>query len=306
MKIFSNTFFVLIIISLCSFPFYINEYYLHNAIIIICFAVLALSWDLAARAGILSLAHAAFFGLGGYTSALLMKYFSLPVPLCFTAAGIFGSLVAVLLGFVTLRLSGLHFAIGTMAFTMLLQVLALHFKDFTGGAMGISIPMLFDGSRIPSYFLLIAVLTVLLICSTLLQRSSFYLAYTSIRTNESTAAVLGVNTNFIKISLFSLSSFFASITGAIYFSYTSSIIPYEAFSLDITVSSIVMAVFGGLFSTIGPIIGAFFLKMIEEYLRGQFTSGHMILYGLILIFAVLVMPQGILGVIKKWKKLFKS
>lgn len=295
-----NSALLFVLLAAVLFPFISGEYYLHVAIQALMFAVLALSWDVAARAELVSFAHAGFFGLGAYVSALSFLKLGLPLPLCFLAAVLVAAGAALMLGYLTLPLTGIHFAIATLAFTQTLQVVALRLPGLTGGAMGITVPSLFGGARLFSYFLIFALLLVLTGISLYLERSPFRLAFTAMRTSERVAAVLGVNVVRYRLLVFLVSAIFAALAGAFYVHYTSTTIPYEAFSLHIGVASLVMPVFGGLYSTAGPLLGAVVLYGGEEFLRTAISYGYMVVYGLILIVVILFLPRGILGVVRRW------
>lgn len=291
------------IILAVAFPFITGEYYRHLSILTLMYAVLALSWDLAARAELVSFAHTGFFGLGAYVSAITFLKFDLPFFLSFAIAVLLTTLVAIGLGYLTLRLSGIYFAIATLAFSQVLLVVALQVPKVTGGAMGISVPSLFGGMRVFSYFLVLSILALVILVSIYLEKSHFHLAYSAMRTSSRVASVLGVNTVRYRLAAFTLSAIFACLAGAFYVHYTTTTIPYEAFNLNVGVVSIVMAVLGGLYSTAGPVMGAVILKIVEEYMRTTIPYGYMLIYGLILVAGILFLPKGILGVLKKWKYL---
>ncbi len=291
------------IILAVVFPFITGEYYRHLSILTLMYAVLALSWDLAARAELVSFAHTGFFGLGAYVSAITFLKFGLPFFLSFAIAVLLTAMVAIGLGYLTLRLSGIYFAIATLAFSQVLLVVALQVPKVTGGAMGISVPSLFGGMRVYSYFLVLGILALVILVSIYLERSHYHLAYSAMRTSSRVASVLGVNTVRYRLAAFTLSAIFACLAGAFYVHYTTTTIPYEAFNLNVGVVSIVMAVLGGLYSTAGPVLGAVLLKIVEEYMRTTIPYGYMLIYGLILVTGILFLPKGVLGVLKKWKYL---
>lgn len=299
--VFSGAAWLLVLPGALAFPFLSGEYYLHVAILAVMFAVLALSWDIAARAELVSFAHVGFFGLGVYASALSYLKLGLPLPICFLVAASVAGAAALVLGLLTLRLTGIHFAIATLAFSQTLQVIALQLPGFTGGAMGLTVPSLFGGARLPGYYLIFGILLVLIGVSAYLEYSGYRLAFSAMRTSERVAGVLGVDVTRYRLVVFGISAVFASQAGAFYVHYTSATIPYEAFSLHIGVASLVMPVFGGLYSTAGPLVGAFTLYVVEEFLRSTISYGYMVVYGLILIIVVLFMPKGILGVVRRWK-----
>lgn len=290
-----------VVVLAVVFPFLAGEYYRHLAILALMYAVLALSWDLAARAELVSFAHAGFFGLGAYASAVTFLKLDFPLIVSFIAAVLLSVVIAIALGYLTLRLSGIYFAIATLAFSQVLLVVALQFPQITGGAMGISLPSLFGGMRVFSYYLILGILVATIAVSLYLERSHYHLAFSAMRTSSRVASVLGVNTVRYRLTAFTLSAVFACLAGAFYVHYTTTTIPYEAFNLNIGVVAIVMAVLGGLYSTVGPITGAIVLRIVEEYMRVTIPYGYMLIYGLVLILGILFMPKGIVGVLRRWK-----
>lgn len=285
-------------VSLALAPLAADPYLLHIIILILMSAVMALSWDLLVRTGQLSLAHAGFFGLGAYASALTFNLLGAGWLVSFLSAALVGGVAALGLGIITLRLHGMYFAIATLAFTEVLRTFTLQ-AQFTGGAVGVTLPAIFGGSRVAAYYLVLAVFLLCLAVSLSLQKSRWGLAFQAIRARQSVAEVLGIDTVKTKLAAFVLSSLFPSLMGAFYIHYVTYIIPYEAFSLNISVSALVMSVSGGLYSTAGPVIGAVVLKILEEYLKSAIVYGYTVIYGLILALVILFMPNGLLGVMRR-------
>lgn len=175
-------------------------------------AILALSWDFLARTGQLSLAHAAFFGLGAYTFALLANA-GVPQILAFLAAGVFSSLMSLLLGLVTLRLHGMYFAIATLAFAEVLKTI-INQLPFTGSSQGLLVPALFGGGFLALYFVGLVVLLLLVAISEWSKRAKLGYAFSAIRQGELVARVLGVDATRVKLLAFAISSFFVGLVGA--------------------------------------------------------------------------------------------
>lgn len=279
-------------------------------------AVLALSWDILARTGQLSLAHAAFFGAGGYTTAIMVKLFDWPLWWGIPAGGIVAIVLALLLGVVTLRLRGIYFAIATLAFAEVLKAVVRQLPtSIAGGAAGINVSPLFRPEFIPGemerweiafqrndgYFLVYAgILLLTILVSIGMQRSRLRFANTAIRTNEEVAAVMGVHAARFKILAFVLSSFLVGILGAVAAHRVGSVIPEGTFGIGVTVFALVTPIFGGLYTTVGPILGAGVLAGLEESLRRVFQDGYLIGYGLVLILSIMFMPKGLVGL---WARL---
>jgi len=283
-----------------------------NAIVL---ATLALSWDLLARTGQLSLAHAAFTGAGAYTTAILFKLTGAPLWLGIPLGGVVAALLALGLGSVTLRLFGIYFAIATLAFTEVLKAAVQRLPTpVAGGAAGINVPALFRPTfvagtmerwevaflRNQSYFWVYAALLVLaIVVSAVVQRSRLRAAFTAIRTNEQVAGVMGVNPARMKLLAFVLSSTIAGLLGAIEAHRLGSVSPDGAFSVQTTVLALVTPIFGGLYTTLGPILGATVLAGIEETLKRTFSEGYLIGYGIVLVASILFMPRGLVGLLAR-------
>lgn len=271
-----------------------HPYYLQLALNILIFAVLALSWDLLARTGQLSLAHAAFFGLGAYASALLVTLVHLPIGLGIAAGGLVAMMAATALGVLTLRLRGIYFAIATLAFSETLRVIAKQVR-FTGGSSGLIAPPLLGGSLPAQYLVILTILVAAIAVSWAINRSRWYFAFTAIRTNEEVAGAMGVDVVRFKVLAFAISAAFAGLAGAFYTHVFLFINPFEAFSIATSVGALVAPIFGGLYSTVGPLVGAVVLRVGEEILRTKFQSGYLIIYGLILAIVILYLPRGLVG-----------
>jgi branched-chain amino acid transport system permease protein len=286
---------------LVALPFITGPYYLHLALATVMYGVLALSWDVLARTGQLSLAHSGFFGLGAYASAIIFTRFHVPAVTSIILAGAVAAVVALGLGLLTLRLHGIYTAVATLAFGEVLRTIALQTPGLTGGAMGVQVPPLFGGDRVRAYFLILAVLATAVLFSEWVARSRLRLAFEATRQRPLLAEVMGVDTVRYKVLAFGATSVFPAVAGAFYLHYITVTIPYEAFSINVAVHSVVMSVFGGLHTTVGPLLGTFVLKVAEEFLRVNIPYGYSIIYGFILVSAVLFMPRGLLGVVRSWR-----
>lgn len=277
--------------------------------------VLALSWDVLARTGQLSLAHAAFYGAGAYATAILARAADLPLALGIPLGGAVAALLALGLGAVTLRLRGIYFAIATLAFTEVLRAVAQELPTgIAGGAAGINVEPLFRPTfvagqmerweiaflRNQGYFYVYAGLLVLsIVVSVLVQRSRLRSAFTALRTNEEVAAVMGVRPARSKLLAFVLSSALVGLLGAVEAHRISSVSPDGTFSIATTILALVTPIFGGLYTTLGPVLGAGVLSGIEETLRRTFADGYLVGYGVVLVVSILFMPRGLVGLAQR-------
>lgn len=282
-------------IALITYPHYADPYFLHLTIAALIAMTLASSWDILARTGQVSVGQAGLFGIGAYTAVLLYRWYPLPPLLCMLCGALAATLVSIFLGYLTLRLRGIYFSITTIAFAEALAVICLMIPDFTGGAMGVSVPPLYGGNRTLCYYLILGVVAACIFTVWFIQSSRLTFAFTAIRENEEVANVMGINPTRYKVLAFMISAFFTGFAGGFYAHYNTYIIPYEVFGLSISIACLVMPIFGGLYTIAGPIIGTILIKIIEEYLRVNITYGHQIAYGLILVVVVLFMPGGLVG-----------
>ncbi|HEX2862962.1 MAG TPA: branched-chain amino acid ABC transporter permease [Deinococcales bacterium] len=262
-------------------------------------ATLALSWDILARTGQLSLAHAAFYGLGAYTYGIMANA-GIPQVLALLTGGVVAVLASLLLGAVTLRLSGMYFAIATLAFAQVVQTIVNQLPlGFAGGAMGMTVPGLFGGGVREIYLAGLVILALCVLTSTLIERGRLGIAFRATREGELVARVLGVRTTSVKLTAFAISSFFAGLAGAVFAGATFYINPLDAFSTSVSVTALVIPIFGGLYTTAGPVLAAFLLRALEDTLRLYVGQGYLVGYGLILVVSILFLPRGLAGLFRR-------
>lgn len=278
-----------------AFPFLAGPYLVHLAVGVLMTMTVAISWDILARTGQVSVGHAGLFGIGAYGAAILHTRYGIPPLLAILLGALTAIVVALLLGLVCLRMRGIYFSIATLSFAEALQVVALMQRDITGGAMGLSVPPLFGGDRVLAYYLILVVTVAAVATAFYVGQSRLHFAFTAIRDNEDVAGVTGINQTLYKILAFVISAFFTGVAGGFYSYYFTFIDPPTTFGLGLSVSAMVMPIFGGLYTLAGPIIGTILIKGLEEYLRITFARGHFIAYGLVLMLAVLLLPNGLVG-----------
>ena len=265
--------------------------------------LVAVSWNLMANAGLISLGHSGFWGLGAYTAALLANSVHMPFWLTVVPAMLLGAAFGVFLAYVTGRLRGLFFAISTLAMSEALRVVALMVPKLTGGAEGLFVfdEIRPDRTTMTSFALCLAVATVAI--SYFLSKSRYQYALRAMRDSESAVQMLGVNPAHFRMGVTALSGAIASCAGVISAWYTGYLDPGAAFDLKITISSQIAPLFGGLYTVTGPVIGSFAILFLSELTRLQFgyTAGvGLLVYGVILVFGVLFMPTGIVGLSRRW------
>lgn len=256
--------------------------------------VLAQSWNLVGGyTGLISLGHAAFFGIGAYSAAILMSELQFPFIIAVLAGGGLAVAFAIIIAFPTFRFRGVYFAIGTLILAEALRIWMINW-EFTGGAQGVQFPI----SRIPSlnsfyYMMLTAAIVVTAVVTLILQRK-LGLGLRAIRDNEESAQNMGVNIFRTKLFSFTISAFMTGLIGAIHATRLSVIEPYSIFGVNWTINMINIVIIGGMGTIIGPIIGAIFITFLGEALADFYTV-HLMITGVIFILVIRFMPEGIWG-----------
>ena len=260
---------------------------------VIMYVILALGWNMFSGAtGYISLATAAFFGLGVYTSAILGEY--MPLPMLMLVGGIAASVLAFLIGVITLRLRGVYFTIFTLGVVKLLEVLILYLEIHLNGTRG---RFVVSYSFTEVFYALYILLIVQLIAIIAIRRSRFGKALTCIAEGEDAAQHIGINSTRVKILCFAVSAFAMGAAGAAMATRWSYIDPGIAFNANYSFLPVLMVIFGGAQNLLGPIIGAAVFAYLQELLTTEFPYIYMLAMGIIMILAILFMPRGILGVV---------
>ncbi len=248
-------------------------------------AMLALSIYLTLSCGLLSLANAAFMGIGAYAAALVTLQTGLSFPVALLAAGVLPALVALIIGIPTLRLSGVYLAMATLGFGEVIRVIILNLQ-ITGGPMGINgIPQKTEFWHI----LLLLVVTLAILAR--LRRSKIGRAFAAIKADDVAARLMGIDVARTKLLAFVLGAVIAGVAGGLNAHYTYTIGPGN-YAFENAVDILTMAVFGGTSNLIGPTIGATILTLLPEALR-QLKDFRLAFNGLILIVVILYLPKGI-------------
>ena len=289
-----------ILILLAFVPLYAPGYTAILFSSILMYVVLAVSWLVfSGPTGYISLAPAAFFGVGIYASAIIGK--ALPFPIVVAIGGLASFCLALLVGALTLRLRGIYFAIFTFGLVMLMAHSMLFYELHVTGTRGRFVMVM---SYNTVYYYMLGILVLLLLTAYLIKRSRFGLALYSIGQEEDAAAHTGVNVTMVKVMTFAISAFFMGTAGAVMATKWTYIDPFIAFNPNYSFMPVVMAMFGGMGQLYGPVIGAAILTYLEEFLITKFAEIYMLIFGAILVVAILYMPNGLVGLIQKlWKQI---
>jgi branched-chain amino acid transport system permease protein len=196
-------------------------------------------------------------------------------------------------------------AIATLAFAEAMKILVIMLPGLTEGAEGVAIPPLFGGeeaARTKGYYLIFGIASLCVLMAYFLKRSKLYYAFTAIHDDEEAANMLGINPTKYKVVAFTLSAFFVGIVGSFYAHYIAYIDPHAVFNIHTSVEAQIMPLMGGLYTVAGPVVGAFILTLLGEYLRITIKEGYLIAYGVILVIVIFYLPQGLVGLTGKWVK----
>jgi branched-chain amino acid transport system permease protein len=274
------------------------------------FGGLASAWNIIGGfTGYASFGNVVFFGLGGYTVAVLMVHARWGFWMALPVAVAVGAGYAALVGLPVLRLRGHYFAIATLGVAEGTREIVLNLPDLTGGGAGISLPVLGAQAVTASpgntgfYYLFLAALGVAVAVASAVSRSRFGYGLRAIHDDEQGAAATGINTTRAKLAAFALSGALTSLIGALFAFQQVAIYPERLFSVEITVLMVAMAVIGGLGTVVGPVIGAVGLQLLAEYLRQRYLGLHLIVFGSLMVAVVVLMPEGLVSSLSQvWRE----
>ena len=295
---------VLPLVVLIALPFNnLSGFYLDLFYFTFTYAAMSVGWNIiGGYTGYISLANLGFFGVGSYIAGLLLIHLGWPILLTAPLVGLICSLLAAGLGWVALRIRGPSFVIVTLAFTFIMQMLALNLRGLTGGSVGLYLPLLklpAGLELVPFYYYALGMLVVAVLVTIGIRRSRFGLGLIAIREDEGKAEGSGINTTLFKVLAFMISIWFAGTAGAVHAQYLSYVDPDLAFELVIMLNMIVMTLLGSRGTVWGPVLGAFILFPLSQYLVFWLPSTvagqvHLALLGVVLVLVARVMPDGLI------------
>ena len=290
-----------IVALLAALPWIGNTVLVQFGINVLLLATLAQGWNIiGGYTGYPSFGNSVFYGLGAYGVAIAMVQYHLPFWVGMLLGLGLGVVFAGLLGLAVLRLKGHYFAICTLGLALVMTAIVSNL-EIAGGNIGLVLPLL--RSEVLFYELALGLLVLATLTIFWLSRSRFGLGLIAIRENEEGAAVMGVNTTLYKVLAFMLSAAFTALAGGIYAYYITFIDPVGVFDIGLNVKMIIMAVFGGPGSVLGPVVGAFILSAISEVLATKVTSIASMFFGIVIVIAVMFMPRGIAHLVQHIKRM---
>ncbi|MDD2332818.1 MAG: branched-chain amino acid ABC transporter permease [Mesotoga sp.] len=299
MKITKPILVLILLAAAIALPLMTESYFITVAITILTFMSLALSWDMMLRTGQLSFGTAGFFGLGGYAGIIAVADSGVDPITGIIIAGLVAGIVSLVLGMAILRLRGLYFAITTMALASVFMVIIRNIHKISGGPSGKVVQnTLFNYDSNKVYWFMLGIAVVTIIVSEVFQRTRIHFAIDSIRADETVAKSHGVNIYKYLIFVFVITSIIQGVIGATYALQYGFVFPESSFSAHYLLLPIAMALVGGIYSTVGSVIGAIILGLSSEYLKLIMPYGHLIIYGVIIVVVVLFLPNGVYGAVK--------
>ncbi len=302
----------------CALPWFLSDtgYLLRVLTLMLLFAAMAQAWNIVGGlANQISLGHAAFFGIGAYTSTILLVRYGLSPWLGILAGMVVAGAAGALLSLPTMRLKGHYFALATLAFAEVMRTIGNTWKSVTGGPSGISVPLVPDAglalmqfsSTRPYYYLMLA---ALLVCTAIywqVSRSRLGYELRAVKANVDSAEVIGIHTARTKMLAATLSAALMGGCGVLYAQFNFFFDPDSVFSLvSISVRVALICIIGGIGTVAGPLIGACFLLPLEELfnatLSGVGAGVSQVAFGLILIVIILLEPRGLQALYRRLVK----
>jgi branched-chain amino acid transport system permease protein len=281
-----------------------NAFVLHLLIMVFTSIALGQAWNIiGGYGGQLSFGHAAFYGIGAYTSTLLFVHAGVTPWLGMIAGGILAVAASLVLGMPCFRLRGTYFTLATIAFAEVLRILVVYFKGFTGGSIGIVLKFnagflnLMFRDREPFAYIALGFMILTYYLSVWIENSRLGYYLTALKENEDGARALGINTYRCKLIALMISAFLTALIGSFFAQYLTFIEPESEFSLGLSIAMTLPVMIGGIGTALGPVIGAFIITPLQELLRiyisGEYQGLQHIIYGIVLVVVVICIPQGV-------------
>lgn len=285
-----------------------DAFFLDGLILILLWGASAAAWNVAGGyAGQVSLGHAAFFGLGAYSAALLGTRWEVSPWIGLLVGAGLATAFGFILGFLSNRLRGPYFVLATIAFSQVLLIVASRWRGFTSGSEGIPVPFrpgfwtLGIADKRGWVYLVLVLAALLYLVQLYLERSRRGYQLAAVREDEDAALSLGVPARRLKVAAIAVSAALTSVCGTLWAQYVGFVDPYYVFSVDLSVRFCLAAILGGIGTPLGPFLGAALITVLETSLRARFggigaglVGIYLIIYGVVLIVTMRFAPQGLL------------
>lgn len=276
---------------------------------ILIFATFATAWNIAGgMTGLFSLGHGALFAIGAFGTTLLRLHLGIGTIPAMLIAALLAVLVALFIGAISLRLRGHYFALATLGLAVIVYIALQNFSELTGGDEGISIPKdtglwnLIFQSKDEYVYVTLGLYVVTAAVVIVLSRSRLGYQMMAVKEDEVSARSMGIPAVRTKMFAVGLSGFFSALAGAMFAQYTLYITPSNVGSVSVTWEPALMAIIGGMVGIFGPLIGATLITLLEHYVIASVGSSipglSDLIYGALLIIVILLLPNGLIGVIR--------
>ena len=293
----------LLFIAVLFLPLMVGEFWIHVAIEILVLGLFAVSFNMIfGYMGQLSFGHAAYFGVGAYATGLLMVKASLPLPICLAASIITAGICALIFGYFCVRLTGIYFAILTLAFGQLMYYIIFQWYSFTGGdngLQGITPPAILFKANSYYYFTLLIV-TAALVVMWVISESPFGYTMRAIRDNSDRTRFIGIHVRKYMLINFVVAGMFAGLAGGLWGPFNRSVAP-DLCNWHQSGIPVFMTVIGGPTGFLGPMVGSVIYTFLMAFVTG-FTEYWPLVIGLVITFVVLFIPGGVLGLVEEKTK----
>jgi len=291
--------FAVVLVGLLLLPRFVSSYKLLTYTTVLCLALMAQGWNfIGGYTGYAAFGNVAFFGIGAYTTGLLMlSKWHLSFFPALAAGALLSAIVATLIGIPVLRLKGHYFAIATLGVAESFREIAGAWDRVTDGATGIDLPVRSDSAFF--YYTALGLVVVGLLVTARLARSKLGYGWVAIREDQDAARMLGINTTMFKVAAYALSAVFASCAGAITAYQNIHVAPNDFFKIEYTLQMIIACIIGGVGTVWGPLIGAAVYQLLSTYLWSHFLELHPTMLGLIIIFFIVFLPRGLMELFRR-------
>lgn len=283
-----------------------TEYVLSFLYSVFSYAAMAVAWNvLGGFAGYLSFGHVTFFGVGAYAAGLLLVHLDWSPLYSAPLGGLIAVVVAVIVGYPTLRLRGPYFTLVTVVLVLAAKIVVLN-TSWTGAALGLWMPFPpWDPftSRVIFYEVMLGLLTGTLFVVRWIQYGKFGMGLQILREDEDVAGTIGVNTFRLKLAALAVGAFVCGMVGAVHAYDRSFLHPDFMFDLHPSIMMVLIALLGGRNHWLGPVLGAVAVLAVDELLTIYVgTEGARMLFGLLLIVVIVVLPEGLIGMRRPWQR----
>ncbi|HYK41562.1 MAG TPA: branched-chain amino acid ABC transporter permease [Thermoanaerobaculia bacterium] len=286
------------LVALLFLPRFVSSYKLLTYTTVLSLTLMAQGWNfIGGYTGYAAFGNVAFFGIGAYTTGLLMLKWNAPFFAALAAGALLSAAVASLVGVAVLRLKGHYFAIATLGVAEALREIASSWDSVTEGATGIDLPVRSDSSFF--YYVALGLVVLGLVLTALIERSKLGYGWVAIREDQDAARMLGINTTLFKVIAFALSAVFAAFAGGIVAYQNIHVAPNDFFKIEYTLQMIIACVIGGVGTVWGPLLGAAVYQLLSTYVWAHFLELHPTVLGAIIIFFVVFLPRGLMNLFRR-------